>query len=411
MFVLKIREGVFCVRGNLFVVSRVGQLRNAQSFIKEYGATHNHLAVLYTDSNLVLRDNIGKNVEPGLFEEIVYVKQPLKPLAQSGKKNTIIYGQIENLLVKMSTQREVDSLFLCNSDNYYSLFEKVIKERGLAFSVNLLEEGLGTYANAGQKYYTLNKSVDWSEVKHRGRHLRKTSLQALRSLLTLLLTLVSWVLRVDLLQYVKGAFVRMFVKEKYRYGNIAHFDTAYVYFPDKIYSNNMEIDRVESLGFVLEPSAPKALLDTVGDGLVVFVSQAYIPYEPYFSIVFEILSEMGLEKVLFKFHPREDRTAIAKAWDLALKEHPRLQVSRPLELQAVPVEELMMAGKAKLVIGLTSTSLMYGKAFFPGVDVVSIGARFRELADSDEYDISIRALAEFNRDLDVFLDVSGVRQF
>jgi hypothetical protein len=401
------------MQGNLFVVSRVGQLRNAQTFIKEHGATGNHVAILYTDANLGLADAIESNVEEGLFEEVLRFKQPLDPLRQRTWKNKLIYRQIDDLLVGMTSKQAVRNLFLCNSDNYYSLFERVIGNRGLALSMNLLEEGLGTYLHAGPKEYVRDTSVGWAELKHRGRHVRRVWLQAARSLASLLATFVSFVLRVDAVGLLKGAWAQLFVSRRYRYGHVTHFDNAYVYFPDKISSNVMMVDHVEKLSFVLEPSASQKLLDAIEDDETVFVSQRYIPRHPYvyFSIVFDILGEMGVDRVFFKFHPREDRAAFAQAWDQALREHPRLVVLSPPEFQKVPVEELMMAGKVKRLIGLTSTSLMYGNAFFTGVDVVSIGTRFRELADSDEYDVTKRALSEFSRDLDVFLDASGVRQF
>jgi len=399
------------MRGNLFVVSRVGQLRNAQTFIKQYGATHNHLAVLYTETNLVLLDNIAANVEEGLFEDTFHIRQPLKPTTQTRRKNTIIYNQIDELLLMMTNERDVGTLYLCNSDNYYSLFERVNQVRGLGLKLSLLEEGLTTYAHAGKRFYAKDTTVDWAEVKHRGRHLRRVTRQAARSLFTVLITLTSFVLRVDAVQFVKDVLANVFVSKRYRFGTIRHFDDAYVYFPDRIYSNNIQVDNVHKLDFVLEHSASQELLDAVEDDAVIFVSQKYVDPYAYFSIVFEVLSEMGLERVLFKFHPREDRASFARAWDNALREHPRLQVVSPPEIHAIPVEELMMAGKTKQIIGLTSTSLMYAKALFPDVDVVSIGVRFRELADSDEYDLSKRSLAEFNRDLDVFLDVSDVRQF
>jgi Alpha-2,8-polysialyltransferase (POLYST) len=401
------------MRGNLFVVSRVGQLRNAQTFIKEHDSSNNHLAVLYTDANLGLADAIESNVEAGLFDQVIRFKQPLDPLRQRTWKNKLIYRQIDDLLVTMTSKRGVENLFLCNSDNYYSLFERVIVDRGLTLTMNLLEEGLGTYLHAGPKEYVRDTTVGWAELQHRGRHVRRVGLQAARSLASLLATFVSWVLRVDVIRALKGAWVQLFVSRKYRYSHITHFDNAYVYFPDKISSNVMKVDHVERLSFVLQSSASQDLLDAIENDEVVFVSQRYIPRRSYvyFSIVFDILVEMGVDRVFFKFHPREDRASFAQAWDQALREHQRLVVLSPPEFQRVPVEELMMAGKVKQVIGLTSTSLMYANAFFTDVDVVSIGARFKELADSAEYDVTKRALSEFNRDLEVFVDASGVRQF
>ena len=399
------------MRGNLFVVSRVGQLRNAQTFISEYAATDNYLAVLLTPANPVLSENILANVDEGCFEAVVEIVQPTSPLAQGRKKNAIIYRQIEELLLSMSAEHGVRNLFLCNCDNYYSLFERVIETRQLDMSISLLEEGLTTYAFTGKRPYLRNVSTDWAEVRLRGRHVERASVQAARSVAILLATLASWALRGDAVQLVKDAWVRLVVRRQHRYGSITHFDNAYVYFPDKVYSGNVEVDNVRKLEFKLEQSVPPQALDAVDDGSVVFVSQKYIPYEPYFNIIFDIFGEMGLEKVLFKFHPREDRALFTKAWELAQRQHPGVMVVSTPHIDVIPVEELMMAGKVSQLVGLTSTALMYGHAMFPDIAVTSVGARFKQLAESGSYDVSKRALSEFNRDLEVFMDVSGVAQF
>jgi hypothetical protein len=398
------------VRGNLYVVSRLGQVRNVQTFIRDFGATENHLAVLYTDANTVLSDNIDKNIERGLFDEVVFVRQPERPLAQGRTKNRIIYTQIEDLLLKMA-EKGVEHLYLCNVDNYYSFFERVIADKNLPISIGLLEEGLGTYSFAGHRNYAQDTRTEWSDVRHRARNFGRALWHATKALVILIATFFSWVFRADLYELARSAMTALTVEKRFRYGSITHFDTAHVYFPERVRSGDIKIDHIEGLDFVVEPTAPPEALAAIEDGAAVFVSQKYIAPDEYFEIIFDILSEMGVEKVYFKFHPRENKSALASAWDNALERHPRLKVLCPDEIQSIPVEELMMAGKVKQVIGLTSTSLMYGQAFFSGIDVVSIGARFRQLAESDSYDVPKRVLAEFNRDLDVFLEVSGVRQF
>ncbi|HEY5506056.1 MAG TPA: polysialyltransferase family glycosyltransferase [Coriobacteriia bacterium] len=402
------------MRGNLFVVTRVGQLRNVQTFIKERGATNNHLAVLSTDDNPTLRTGITSNVETGLFEEVIHIVLPLRPVAQSGHKNAVIYGLLEDLLVRMTGDAGVENLYLCNSDNFYVFFQRIPETLGLALTLNLLEEGLGTYANAGRRRYVRDVSVDWNEVKRRGRMARLDGLRHPRAIAALLHTLVSWVLPGgDPIRLAKDAWARSTVTPKYRYGLITHYDNAYVYFPDRIYSDNMRIDNVEKLGFVIVPQTPPEMFDSVEDGAVVFVSQKYLPRRPYvyYSVVLDILTEMRVGTVYFKFHPRENHSATLYEWDQAVREHPDVDVRTTHEISAIPVEELMMSGKVSRVIGLTSTALMYGSAFFPDVDVISIGSRFRDLADSETYDVTKRALSEFSRDLEIFLDVSHIPQF
>lgn len=394
---------------NLFVVSRLGQLRNAQAFIAQAGSTNNHLAVLYTEANPGLLGAIERNIDPGAFCEVVYVKQPDRPVLQSREKNRIIYGQIEDLLVKMVDENAVENLYLCNIDNYYSFFERVIAERGMSMRMTLLEEGLGTYANAGRRRYTQDTRADWTDVKHWARNLGLQARKAFKALLILMAALVSWVLRVDLARLKERVSVAM-IDSKYRYGSIKHFDRAFVYFPDKVYSNNLVVDEVNRLDFSLEMTTPAEVMDAVEGDLVVFVSQKYIDTATYFDIVLRILDEMGITRVLFKFHPRQSKASCEKEWDAAIRRHPGIGLVDAEAIQAIPVEELMMAGKVRQLVGLTSTALMYGRAFFPGLDVVSIGSRFKALAESDGYEVSKGALAEFNRDLEVFVDVSGVRQ-
>jgi hypothetical protein len=399
--------------GSLFVVTRVGQLRNAQTFIREHGSTGNRLVVVTTNENSAQPAAIRQNVDAALFDEVSELQLPPRPVTQRRHKNRGIYRLFEDLLTRMVHEEGATDIFLCNSNAFYSFFERINNDRQLGLSFNLLEEGLGTYASAGARHYHRNLTVNWSDLKHRGRHVRVTGLRFARSLAGLLVTIASWVLRVDAIKFVKDTYTRVLVDPRYRYGHIEHYDNAYVYFPERIYQNNIRIDRVKKLEFVMEHRTSPEIMAAVEDDAVVFVSQRYLPRNPYvyYSVVFDILTEMGLGRVYFKFHPREDIGATAQAWERALREHPRLVVLTAIEIDAIPVEELMMDRKVKTLIGLTSTALMYGKEFFSGVECVSIGARFLELADSDRYDTTKRALSEFSRDLEIFLDVSGVPQF
>jgi hypothetical protein len=397
--------------GNLFIVSRVGQLRNAKTFIREHDAAGNHLAVLGTADNPLLSERITANIEPGMFDRITMVDLPLKPVTQGPHKNEVIYHLLEDLLVTAASEGVVN-LFLCNSDNFYLFFQRIIERRELGMKLNLLEEGLGTYANAGSRRYVRDTTADWREVKRRLGRIFQPETGTGRAIVSAAAAFVSWVLGVDVVQFVRSTYASATVPAKYRYGTITHFDAAYVYFPERIHPDLMRIDDVQRLGFELEHSTPPETLASVEDDETVFLSQSYLPRHPYayFSIVFDILAEMGVKTVQFKFHPRENYSRFQEQWERAVLEHPQLTVLTTPEVAAIPAEELMMAGKVKTAIGLTSTTLMYAQAFFPGVEVVSIGSRFDELASSDEHDIPKRALSEFRRDLEVFLDVSAVRQ-
>ncbi len=398
------------MHGNLFVVSRVGQVRNVQTLITRCALANNHLVVLYTAGNVGLMRNIRAVVQPGLFDGVEYVRQPDRPTRETRRTNRTVYRQFENVL-EAAVDAGVTRLFLCNIDSYYGLFERIIKARKLPLSVNLLEEGLTTYAVAGGRRYHKDTKVASSDVSYRARLALESWRRALRSTVVLAATALSWLFRVDLFT-LRNAIRAGLVKPEHRYGTVTHVDTAWVYFPERIKSSEaLTIDRVESLPF--DASAPQdaGVAGALDDDATLFVSQKYLSVDDYLSIIFDILTEMGVGRVYFKYHPREDRTSFARAWNRIHSSHPGLEIVAPDAIQVIPVEELVCTGKVKRVIGLTSTSLMYTAAFLPAVEVVSIGMRFRELAESPQYGIAKRPLSEFVRDLEVFNDVSGVEQY
>jgi hypothetical protein len=397
------------MRGNLFVVSRLGQLRNAQSLIAHIGATDNHLAVLHTAANPTLTSAIAANVDDRLFSDVQFVQQPMRPVTQGPRKNRQIYRQLETLLTEKAGQG-VERVVLCNVDTYYSLVPRVIARRGLKMDVVLLEEGLSTYAK-GNPEYRIDSVAAWSDVRAAAKSLASSLLRAARRAVSLIETLVSWVFRADIVSTAKRVVAVLTIPPSLRYGTVERFDEAWVYFPEKL-ADRSDVSTVHLLPFAADSHKERVDLSEIEDGATVFVSQKYVEDDAYFSIVFDILSEMGVSAVYFKLHPRESLSApLSPAWARAALRHPAITVHVPESIQTVPAETLMAAGKVGTLVGLTSTSLMYGRAFFPALRVVSVARRFRELAMSEEYAVSKRALAEFVRDYDVFADVSDVEQF
>lgn len=402
-------EGMSPVQGNLFVVSRLGQVRNAQTLIRQEGARDNHLAVLQTAANPLLTATISAHIDATVFDEIVHITQPHQPLKQGRHKNRVIYEQFEELLVRMA-DKGVRNLFLCNVDAYYSLFERVIERRELPLTLNLLEEGLGTYANLGERVYTKDMSVHREDVVLRARNAGRAWSQAIRASLILVATALSWVFRVDLFRVRRELLAALLVRPLHRYGTITHFDRAFVCFPEKVHDTNIKIDFVARLMFEIAEETDAKAVRALPEGATLFVSQKYLGASEYVPIIMQMFDELRLERVFFKFHPREDRFALERLIEEERSRHPRLEVTVPRAIQRVPVENLIASGRVAKVVGLTSTSLMYAQAFFDGVEVVSVAQRFKQLALAQPDGIARRALAEFDRDLDVFEDVSGVTQ-
>lgn len=66
--------------GNVFVVSRLGQIRNVQNFINQFGLQKNILVVQYSIKDSPILKNIIEMCDRSLYIEIVYLKLPRKAI-------------------------------------------------------------------------------------------------------------------------------------------------------------------------------------------------------------------------------------------------------------------------------------------------------------------------------------------
>ena len=73
-------------QGNVFVVSRLGQLRNVQNFIKQFNAKENILIIQYSVADGAVLRNMIEICDKKLFLEIIYLKLPGHPLHVRRKK-------------------------------------------------------------------------------------------------------------------------------------------------------------------------------------------------------------------------------------------------------------------------------------------------------------------------------------
>lgn len=72
--------------GNVFVVSRLGQLRNVQNFIKQFDAKENILIIQYSVADGPILKNMIEICERNLYVEVIYLKLPKQPLHVRKKK-------------------------------------------------------------------------------------------------------------------------------------------------------------------------------------------------------------------------------------------------------------------------------------------------------------------------------------
>lgn len=388
---------------NIFVVTRLGQLRNVHGLIKQLDLKENVLLIFYTEDNMDNLDSLRKNIYKNDFKKTIYLKLPYRPLSTTLSKCKKIYEDLQRTFTQIMKDREGGNLFLANIDNFYKYFERIAEQKKL--KLILFEEGLTTYRVFDP---TLSREFTrrdvYSSLKRVLKYAKKTFVAIVMSILYFL----SWLTKRNIFDYIKS--IR--IPKKYRYGHIDHFDEAYVCFPNKLRAMGGEgrIGKIKKLDFFVDSSDIQKLTKDFPENSVLLINQRYIPYDIHFNIIFDILERQGEKNVIIKFHPKEEQKMYAVHLEEAIKKHPKLKVKSLYGYDHVPVENLIPSGKFKRVYSITSSSLLYIKLIDPKMEVISIGKSYKELCLSSKYNVDAGFMNLFNRDYDAFDKLFDLKQ-
>lgn len=391
------------MNNNIFVVTRLGQLRNAHGLITQQNSKNNVLLILYTPDAMDNLENLKKNIYKKDFVKVIYFELPFRPLSTTVSKCKRIYEMFNNVFDEIVDAYKLENLFIANTDNYYKYLEDIAIQKNL--KLNLFEEGLTTYrmfAKDLQREFTIR------DVKSALKRVFKYSKKAFVAMVVFFLKFLSWLTKRNIFDYIKS--IR--IPKKYRYGHIDHFDEAYVCFPNKLKEMGGEgrISKIKKLDFFVDSSDIQKLTKDIPENSVLLINQRYIPYDIHFNIIFDILERQGEKNVIIKFHPKEEQKMYAVHLEEAIKKHPKLKVKSLYGYDHVPVENLIPSGKFKRVYSITSSSLLYIKLIDPKIEVISIGKSYKELCLSSKYNVDAGFMNLFNRDYDAFDKLFDLKQ-
>lgn len=407
--------------GNVFVVSRLGQLRNVQNFIKQFKAEKNILIIQYSEIDGPILKNMIEICDKELYNEIIYLKLPGHPLHVRRKKNIKMYNSIEKTLNYIIDKKyKFNNLFLCNADKWYSYYEKVKNEDGYSYTINLLEEGLTTYIVSEDPLYQTDPiiPINIKDIKKSLKEIineLKNLLHVLKvlivKLIVFVLNLISIIFRTNLAKIIKDFILDLTIEDKYKFSYIKHFDEAFVCFPDKLIQNNFTIDNVKKLDFKFHEISKNKYVDALNRDYVLFVNQKYINYRQHFDIIFEILTKMNLKNVYIKLHPKEDKNLVIENINECLKKFPNLNVKVIHNLDSTPIEDIIYTCKFKKIIGITSSALLYCNEFIKNIKIISIAKEYRRMCLDKNYKVNKRELKLFEKEYRRFLKISNVKQY
>lgn len=388
---------------NLFIVTRLGQLRNVHSYIKQFNAKDNCLIILYVPDNIDLLENLKRNIQSESFEEVLYIELPLKPLSVSLKKNKRIYEGLEEKVLYLTDKYQIENIFVCNTDNYYVYLEQFARRYNQ--KLILFEEGLTTYRMFSSGSYRYFSKAD---VKSAFKYFLKSVRKSIISFLSFSLKLLSWIFNINFFDFVKHNRIM----KKYRYGHIKHFDEAYVSFPDKLrdLDKSNKIGEIHKLDFYVNENIDSDLVQRLENKMVIFANQRYAPYDKHFEIVFDLLEKNGYKKVFFKFHPKEESSKYLLFLEKARQSHPNLEIVILKGMNHIPLEDLVATGKVDTVISITSSALAYIPLINNQVKTFSIADSYEEKCRSKKYYVETRKMDLFYRDYRAFKEVFDIIQ-
>lgn len=379
---------------SIFVSTRVGQIRNELAFIGSYGPVRPRALIMTPERDEQLRANMLRMVAAASqFEVCEVALLPDYPAsARSWFKRPRVYAAMRDALEKLIGSSSRVMLYLHHPNRYYVYFERILDELGIeSYELNMLEEGLATYRwgvpglediESEARCYTPQESA-----ARAGRELAA----AVRSLLRAVLHLLKFVER--LAELVLAVFSKLMgcnlfetavrglgrlLSRKYRFGLVPRFDNGYFCFPGKMRTvQAFEIGKLHKLPFAAEGAVSGSC--ALQDADAVFASQKYGNPELYYEAVLTVLEEMGLKSVCFKLHPREEPGEALPHLEKASRNHAGLRVIHDAQLDAVPLETLLAEQDCRLVVGLTTSTLMYLPLVDTGARPLSIAQRFFEV--------------------------------
>lgn len=373
----------------LLFVSTLGQARNACALIHQRGYRNALVLVLWTAVNKGLSDRIQGylGTQPVRYELAMLPKYPTSRLPWVAVRIDRIYRAVLD-------EKQPAAVWVANRNAHYPLLCDLARARGI--SVNLFEEGLGTYIPPLPEHEMAipGAAVPRILAARIGRSLRRHGRQ---SLLYHLLAAMAHEARnatrlcksiaMDIISTVFES--RPYHALSQRYGGRAiatsgrvwrDFDDVVVVFPERLDEIGIEAKSVEKLDMKASREMPVARLaaSLAGEPRIIFVSQPYGDRgKIYYGAVARILAERYQDPIIIKSHPRERQNECELFLRLLSMHGGQWRVLPGVN--EVPVEALLEAGHFSEVVGVTSSTLVYAKEFDPDIRVTSIGPELQRL--------------------------------
>lgn len=373
---------------NLFVITHLGQLKQMEALISSKKIENNCLVVLYTFKNLVVPQNVH-NQYSNVFSQVIFLKIPFGV----NKVHFSMWKGMAKNYEKLISILKPKSLYLCSWEAHYAILATIAKNKKVRLI--LVEEGTATYKpNLDESFQNVTNidlsyqhiyikfmaTVGQTQIFKRLVKIHKYNKDLYKQSKKFLIEVSKdEAMQAQLVKLAGGGHMKAALEP------FKDFDKAYASSP-KLIREGFGIQDVDYFLIhdeVSEESLKQAIqvinkYDIRRDDIL-FVSQRYnLDPEQYVNAVSVILHRMmdKDQKVFIKLHPKENEKIYNSFKYIEFASKGRFVV---IEDSQFLIESVIRISKIKQLVGLTSTTLVYGPLVSPETKAISIADQLMEI--------------------------------
>lgn len=379
---------------NLFVLTHLGQLKQMEALINSKLIVNNCLVVLYTYKNLIVPKTVHDQYSK-VFDQVIFLEIPFGV----NKVDFPKLRKLEKIYQKLIIETNPQNLYLNSFEGHYAILTSISKNKNIRNI--LVEEGTATY-KLNLKIMTEDKAeniLDYDffrsefmatvgqtqifkkivKIHKHNKDFYKQSKKFFNEV-TKHESFQKQLIEISRNQHLKASLVPF-----------KDFDKAYASFPNLIKEGFgvKDVDYFLIHEIVNEESIKDAqkIIDKYGitSNDVLYVSQRYhLDPEQYARAVTAILTRSirDEQRVFIKLHPKEDKKTYDSFKYLEFVSNKKFVV---IEESQFLIESVIRVSQISQLIGLTSTTLVYGPLVSPTTKSISIAQELiRILPDTSQ---------------------------
>lgn len=340
-------------------------MKTAQYFVKKFNL-YNICLVYLHDKRVFAEDKIFKSgINRYIFNSIEQVQIPLK----STSANIYKIYKINKIIANLFKNHTPKNIYLFGFDTIYNIIIKHGRRSGA--KITLLEEGLSQYFLLDKSKISFSFQRLLDSIKSIFDIIKRKvhSYNIMYRFIILPFYLMLFFIKFCSIPDLHILIMRIFRIYPEFFEIKPHFDDAYLAFPEIAQKNISASNYYKINALEYKINFPYCSIKRV-----LFISQQYSTkkqYEKFYTCIFSILSNIvSINECIIdiKLHPRENKDMI-----IGILNNNNNSNIFILKNNYNNAEEILSSGEYSILMGITSSTLVYCMNYFNNIKVFSIG--------------------------------------